>query len=197
MIQNRLKAPVTALISPICRALLKLGVSANGITIVGALGSVASALYFFPRGDFFVGTLVVSLFVLSDLFDGTMARMSEKGSTLWGALIDSTLDRITDAAICSGILIYAYNTGDHTLTLLALFALITGGLIPYIRAKAESLGITCNVGFAERAERLILLLTGSGLYGLGINFAMSTALVLVSVAGIITIIQRMLVVARY
>lgn len=197
MIQNRLKAPVTALISPICRALLKLGVSANGITIVGALGSVASALYFFPRGDFFVGTLVVSLFVLSDLFDGTMARMSEKGSTLWGALIDSTLDRITDAAICSGILIYAYNTGDHTLTLLALFALITGGLIPYIRAKAESLGIPCNVGFAERAERLILLLTGSGLYGLGINFAMSTALVLVSVAGIITIIQRMLVVARY
>lgn len=197
MIQNRLKAPVTALISPICRALLKLGVSANGITIVGALGSVASALYFFPRGDFFVGTLVVSLFVLSDLFDGTMARMSEKGSTLWGALIDSTLDRITDAAICSGILIYAYNTGDHTLTLLALFALITGGLIPYIRAKAESLGITCNVGFAERAERLILLLTGSGLYGLGINFAMSSALVLVSIAGIITIIQRMLVVARY
>ena len=197
MIQNRLKAPVTALISPICRALLKIGVSANGITIVGALGSVASALYFFPRGDFFVGTLVVSLFVLSDLFDGTMARMSEKGSTLWGALIDSTLDRITDAAICSGILIYAYNTGDHTLTLLALFALITGGLIPYIRAKAESLGIPCNVGFAERAERLILLLTGSGLYGLGINFAMSTALVLVSVAGIITIIQRMLVVARY
>ena len=197
MIQNRLKAPVTALISPICRALLKLGVSANGITIVGALGSVASALYFFPHGDFFVGTLVVSLFVLSDLFDGTMARMSEKGSTLWGALIDSTLDRITDAAICSGILIYAYNTGDHTLTLLALFALITGGLIPYIRAKAESLGITCNVGFAARAERLILLLTGSGLYGLGINFAMSSALALVSIAGIITIIQRMLVVARY
>jgi len=196
MIQNRLRAPVTALITPICRTLLRWGVTPNGVTVLGAAGSVVSALYFFPRGDFFVGTLVVSVFVLSDLFDGTMARISEKGTTRWGALIDSTLDRITDAAICAGIMVYAYGEGESYIALLALFALVSGGLIPYIRAKAESLGIDCSVGFAERAERLIILLAGTGFYGLGLQIAMPLSLMIVGIAGVITIAQRLLVVAR-
>ena len=196
MIQNRLRAPVTALITPICRTLLRWGVTPNGVTVLGAAGSVVSALYFFPRGDFFVGTLVVSVFVLSDLFDGTMARISEKGATRWGALIDSTLDRITDAAICAGIMVYAYGEGESYIALLALFALVSGGLIPYIRAKAESLGIDCSVGFAERAERLIILLVGTGFYGLGLQIAMPLSLMIVGIAGVITIAQRLLVVAR-
>ncbi len=196
MIQNRLRAPVTALITPICRTLIRWGVTPNGVTVLGAAGSVVSALYFFPRGDFFVGTLVVSVFVLSDLFDGTMARISEKGTTRWGALIDSTLDRITDAAICAGIMVYAYGEGESYIALLALFALVSGGLIPYIRAKAESLGIDCSVGFAERAERLIILLVGTGFYGLGLQIAMPLSLMIVGIAGVITIAQRLLVVAR-
>ena len=196
MIQNRLRAPVTALITPICRTLLRWGVTPNGVTVLGAAGSVVSALYFFPRGDFFVGTLVVSVFVLSDLFDGTMARISEKGTTRWGALIDSTLDRITDAAICAGIMVYAYGEGESYIALFALFALVSGGLIPYIRAKAESLGIDCSVGFAERAERLIILLVGTGFYGLGLQIAMPLSLMIVGIAGVITIAQRLLVVAR-
>jgi CDP-diacylglycerol--glycerol-3-phosphate 3-phosphatidyltransferase len=196
MIQNRLRAPVTALITPICRTLLKLGVTPNGVTIAGAAGSVLSSLYFFSRGDFFIGTLVVSLFVLSDLFDGTMARLSKQGTTRWGALIDSTLDRITDAAICAGIMIYSYGNDEMVIALLALFALVTGGLIPYIRAKAESLGIDCSVGFAERAERLIILLVGTGLYGLDLDVALPIALVVVGIAGLVTIAQRLIVVAR-
>ncbi len=196
MIQNRLRAPVTALITPICRTLLKLGVTPNGVTIAGAAGSVLSSLYFFSRGEFFIGTLVVSLFVLSDLFDGTMARLSKQGTTRWGALIDSTLDRITDAAICAGIMIYSYGNDEMVIALLALFALVTGGLIPYIRAKAESLGIDCSVGFAERAERLIILLVGTGLYGLDLDVALPIALVVVGIAGLVTIAQRLIVVAR-
>lgn len=196
MIQNRLRAPVTALITPICRTLLKLGVTPNGVTIAGAAGSVLSSLYFFSRGEFFIGTLVVSLFVLSDLFDGTMARLSKQGTTRWGALIDSTLDRITDAAICAGIMIYSYGNDEMVIALLALFSLVTGGLIPYIRAKAESLGIDCSVGFAERAERLIILLVGTGLYGLELDVALPIALVVVGIAGLVTIAQRLIVVAR-
>ena len=196
MIQNRLRAPVTALITPICRTLLKLGVTPNGVTIAGAAGSVLSSLYFFSLGEFFIGTLVVSLFVLSDLFDGTMARLSKQGTTRWGALIDSTLDRITDAAICAGIMIYSYGNDEMVIALLALFALVTGGLIPYIRAKAESLGIDCSVGFAERAERLIILLVGTGLYGLELDVALPIALVVVGIAGLVTIAQRLIVVAR-
>ena len=197
MIANRFKAPVTVVITPLCRFLLRVGVTPNGLTVFGALGSVGASLYFFPHGDFFIGTLVVALFALSDLFDGTMARISERGSTTWGALIDSTLDRITDAAICAGILIFFFQQEGNSLTvLLSLIALITGSLIPYIRARAESLGIDCSVGIAERAERLIALLVSTGLYGLGVSFAIDIGLALIGVLGVITIAQRLHVVAR-
>jgi len=196
MIQNRFKAPVTALITPSCRFLLRIGITANWLTFIGAIGSSISALYFFSKGDFFLGTLLVSLFALSDLFDGTMARLSEQGTTKWGALIDSTLDRATDAAIYAGVISYAISSDNTNLALLALLALITGALIPYIRAKAESLGIACSVGIAERAERLIIILTATGLYGLGVNIALAGGLLLINILGLITIVQRLLVVAR-
>ena len=196
MIQNRFKAPVTALITPSCRFLLRIGITANWLTFIGAIGSSISALYFFSKGDFFLGTLLVSLFALSDLFDGTMARLSEQGTTKWGALIDSTLDRVTDAAIYAGVISYAISSDNTNLALLALLALITGALIPYIRAKAESLGIECSVGIAERAERLIIILTATGLYGLGVNIALAGGLLLINIVGLITIVQRLLVVAR-
>ncbi len=196
MIQNRFKAPVTALITPSCRFLLRIGITANWLTFIGAIGSSISALYFFSKGDFFLGTLLVSLFALSDLFDGTMARLSEQGTTKWGALIDSTLDRVTDAAIYAGVISYAISSDNTNLALLALLALITGALIPYIRAKAESLGIACSVGIAERAERLIIILTATGLYGLGVNIALAGGLLLINIVGLITIVQRLLVVAR-
>jgi CDP-diacylglycerol--glycerol-3-phosphate 3-phosphatidyltransferase len=196
MIQNRFKAPVTALITPSCRFLLGIGITANWLTFIGAIGSSISALYFFSRGDFFLGTILVSLFALSDLFDGTMARLSEQGTTKWGALIDSTLDRVTDAAIYAGVISYAISSDNTNLALLALLALITGALIPYIRAKAESLGIACSVGIAERAERLIIILTATGLYGLGVNIALVGGLLLINILGLITIVQRLLVVSR-
>jgi CDP-diacylglycerol--glycerol-3-phosphate 3-phosphatidyltransferase len=196
MIQNRFKAPVTALITPSCRFLLRIGITANWLTFIGAIGSSISALYFFSKGDFFLGTILVSLFALSDLFDGTMARLSEQGTTKWGALIDSTLDRVTDAAIYAGVISYAISSDNKNLALLALLALITGALIPYIRAKAESLGIACSVGIAERAERLIIILTATGLYGLGVNIALVGGLLLINILGLITIVQRLIVVAR-
>jgi CDP-diacylglycerol--glycerol-3-phosphate 3-phosphatidyltransferase len=93
-------------------------------------------------------------------------------------------------------MVYAYDEGESYIALLALFALVSGGLIPYIRAKAESLGIDCSVGFAERAERLIILLVGTGFYGLGLQIAMPLSLMIVGIAGVITIAQRLLVVAR-
>ena len=197
MIASRLKAPVTAVITPTCRFLLKCGLTPNALTIFGAFGSVAASLYFFSRGDFLVGTVVVALFALSDLFDGTMARLSEQGSTHWGALIDSTLDRITDAAMCIGVLLYFFDSSASSLTvLLTLYVLVSGALIPYIRARAESLGIECSVGIAERAERLIILLLATGLYGLGVELALNVALVVLSIIGTITISQRLIVVAR-
>ena len=193
MIQRRFKAPVTAFITPICRALLRIGLSANAITVIGAAGATFSSIYFFARGDFFLGTLLVSLCALSDLLDGTMARISKTDGTRWGALLDSTLDRVSDAAIVIGIWIYLFDEGSD-LHLVAIAALFLGGLIPYIRAKAESLGIECSVGFAERPERLIILLVGTGLFGLGLNFALGLSLWLLVFISLITVIQRMKVV---
>jgi CDP-diacylglycerol--glycerol-3-phosphate 3-phosphatidyltransferase len=195
MIQRYFKAPVTALITPICRALLRIGVSANAVTVIGAVGVTFSSIYFFARGEFFLGTLLVSLFALSDLLDGTMARISKSDGTRWGALLDSTLDRISDAAIAIGIWIYLFNKGSD-LHIVAIAALFLGGLIPYIRAKAESLGIDCSVGFAERPERLIILLLGTGLYGLGLDFVLGISLWLLVFISSITVIQRMKVVRQ-
>lgn len=193
MIQRRFKAPVTAFITPICRGLLRIGLSANAITVIGAAGATFSSIYFFARGEFFLGTLLVSLFALSDLLDGTMARISKTDGTRWGALLDSTLDRVSDAAIAIGIWIYLFDEGSD-LHLVAIAALFLGGLIPYIRAKAESLGIECSVGFAERPERLIILLVGTGLFGLGLDFALGLSLWLLVFISLITVIQRMKVV---
>lgn len=195
MIQSRFKAPVTKVITPICRGLLKVGISANALTVFGTLGVCISALYFFGSDQLFLGTIIISLFALSDLFDGTMARLSNSQGTKWGALLDSTLDRISDAAIALGIWLYFRNL-DSDFQYLALASLLIGGLIPYIRARAESLGIECSVGIAERAERLIITLVGTGLAGLNVPFALETSLTILVILSIATVIQRMRVVYR-
>jgi CDP-diacylglycerol--glycerol-3-phosphate 3-phosphatidyltransferase len=195
MIQSRFKAPVTRVITPICRGLLKVGISANALTVFGTLGVCISALYFFGSNQLFLGTIIVSLFALSDLFDGTMARLSNSQGTKWGALLDSTLDRISDAAIALGIWLYFRNL-DSDFQYVALASLLIGGLIPYIRARAESLGIECSVGIAERAERLIITLVGTGLAGLNVPFALETSLTILVILSIATVIQRMRVVYR-
>lgn len=195
MIQSRFKAPVTKVITPVCRGLLKMNISANALTIIGALGVSASALYFFSNDELFIGTLFVSLFALSDLFDGTMARLSNSQGTKWGALLDSTLDRVSDVAIAIGIWIHFRNS-DSDFQYLALAVLFLGGLIPYIRARAESLGIDCSVGVAERAERLILLLVGTGLAGLGLEQSLETAMVILTILSLVTVLQRMRVVFK-
>ena len=94
----------TNLLSPIANALLRVGVTPDAVTIVGTIGVSAGALWFFPRGQFFVGVLFITAFVFSDMIDGNMARSSGQSSK-WGAFLDSTLDRIADAAIFGGLVL--------------------------------------------------------------------------------------------
>jgi CDP-diacylglycerol--glycerol-3-phosphate 3-phosphatidyltransferase len=174
---------------------VRAGVTANGVTIVGAIGTLASAFYFYPRGEFFVGTLAVCFFALSDLFDGAIARLTNGTGTAWGGFLDSTIDRVTDSAILIGVLLCMIDR-DQTVSILILVSLVSGGLIPYIRAKAESMSIECSGGFAERTERLIFSLTAIGLYGLGIQIALLIGFALLSAVGVITVLQRMAIVYR-
>jgi CDP-diacylglycerol--glycerol-3-phosphate 3-phosphatidyltransferase len=195
MLSARLKPAVTRVITPVASAALRLGVTPNAVTWAGAFGVVASAMYFYPRGDFFIGTLIICIFALSDLFDGTMARISQKGSSRWGGFLDSTIDRITDSAILIGITIYLI-TNDDLLASVVLVTLVVGMLVPYIRAKAESFGIECSGGIAERTERLIISLTAIGFDGLGIPFVLAGGMWLLAILGTFTVIQRMLIVKR-
>ena len=106
MLQSSFRDPVVRIIQPFAKFLIKIGVSANWISAIGGIGTSISALYFFSKGQFIFGITVVSIFVLFDLFDGTVARLSKKGESKWGALLDSTLDRVSDAAILLGGLLY-------------------------------------------------------------------------------------------
>jgi CDP-diacylglycerol---glycerol-3-phosphate 3-phosphatidyltransferase len=193
MLSASLKPAVTRAINPIARGALRMGLTPNAVTFTGAIGLVASALYFYPRQDFFIGTLFIVFFALSDLFDGAMARISKTGASRWGGFLDSTIDRITDSAILLGLTIALIETND-SLVPVALGALIMGTLVPYIRAKAESLGIECSGGIAERTERLIIALTAIGFEGLGIPFALAIGVWLLFILATITSIQRILIV---
>jgi len=195
MLSARLKPAVTRVITPVASVALRLGITPNSVTWAGAIGVVVSSMYFYPRGNFFMGTVIICLFALSDLFDGTMARISQKGSSRWGGFLDSTIDRITDSAILIGITIYLINKHDR-LASVVLITLVVGLLVPYIRAKAESFGIECTGGIAERTERLIISLVAIGLDGLGIPFVLSTGMWLLAILGSYTVIQRMLIVKR-
>jgi CDP-diacylglycerol--glycerol-3-phosphate 3-phosphatidyltransferase len=193
MLSASLKPAVTRAINPIARGALAIGLTPNAVTFIGALGLVTSALYFYPKGDFFIGTLVISFFALSDLFDGAMARISHKGASAWGGFLDSTIDRITDSAILVGLTLYLVNA-DDPLIAVVIGALVFGSLVPYIRAKAESMQISCSGGIAERTERLIIALTAIGLEGLGVPYALAIGIWLLLALAMVTVIQRILIV---
>ena len=195
MISRVLKPVATRAITPTAKAMLRMGCTPNGVTIVGAIGVVVSAFIFYPSGHFFLGSILVTVFVLSDLFDGTMARISEQGSSPWGGFLDSTIDRIADSSVLIGLILFL-NRNSDPLVPVVLVALVTGILVPYIRAKAESLGIECSGGFAERTERLIVALLAIGLYGLHVPFALATGMWILAILGVVTVGQRILIVRK-
>jgi CDP-diacylglycerol--glycerol-3-phosphate 3-phosphatidyltransferase len=124
-----------------------------------------------------------------------MARISQKGSSKWGGFLDSTIDRITDSAILIGVCIYLIDKDDQ-LAIVVLVTLVTGMLVPYIRAKAESFGVECSGGIAERTERLIISLAAIGFHGLGIPYILAIGMWLLAALGTYTVVQRMLIVKR-
>lgn len=193
MISSNLKPLVTRIINPVAGFAIRVGVTPNAVTIFGAIGVVIAAPFFYTRGMYFLGSLVISLFALSDLFDGAMARISDNGASAWGGFLDSTVDRITDSTIIISLLIPLIRSDDK-LSYLALIALVTGLLIPYIRAKAESYSIECSVGIAERTERLVIILIAAALHGLEIPHALAAGFWLLAILGVATVAQRLIVV---
>jgi CDP-diacylglycerol---glycerol-3-phosphate 3-phosphatidyltransferase len=197
MLNKYARALFTTLFTPVARLFLKLGISPDVVTIVGTLGVCFGALAFYPRHQFFWGTVVITLFVFSDTVDGVMARMSGR-SGRWGAYLDSTLDRFGDSAIFGGLVLWYAGRGDDFLMAgLALAYLILGSVVSYAKARAEGLGFSADVGIAERADRLVAVLVTTGLVGLGLpEVVLTVVLGLLAVASLVTVVQRMLMVRR-
>jgi len=201
---ERFRAFWTGLLQPVITLLLKLGVSPDTVTLVGTLGVVSGAVVFFPQGELLVGVLVISAFVFSDMIDGAMARQSGRTSS-FGAFLDSTLDRIGDAAIFGGLAMYYVGPGDNeAFAALSIYCLSMGSVTSYARARAESLGMQAKVGIAERADRLVAILVVTGAadlvnrLGAGKDalWAIPVTLGALAVASTITVIQRVLVVRK-
>ncbi len=191
---NHLRPALSRVVMPIGRTLARAGFTPNVITVTGTVGVAAGALVLYPRGQLFWGTMVITVFVFFDMFDGAVARVTGKGST-WGAFLDSTMDRVGDAAIFSGLILWLAGTKhDMYRTALALFCLVAGTLVSYVKARAEGLGFECNVGIAERSERLIVVLVAAGFQGLGVSWALMVGLWLLAVASAVTVVQRYVVV---
>src|SRR5881398_529037 len=188
---------INKVVEPVARRLAGWGVTPDAITIVGTLGVCGGALGFYPRGQFWVGTLVITAFVFSDMLDGAVAR-ARGTSGPWGAFLDSTLDRVGDGAVFGALALWYAGRGDDlTLCAVALYDLVAGAVTSYAKARAESLGMTCNVGIAERPERLIAILVLTGFAGLfDLSVLRDIGLWGLAVATTITVVQRIVEVHR-
>src|SRR5690606_30573005 len=130
---ERFRAFWTRLLSPIANLFIRLGISADAVTVVGTIGVCAGALIFFPQGKLLTGVLVITAFVFSDLIDGYMARTTGK-TNKFGAFLDSTLDRIGDGAIFIGLaLSFAWEEPSRLYLVLCLVCLLMGAVTSYAR----------------------------------------------------------------
>ncbi len=184
-------------IDPIARLMLRLKVTPDGITWFGCGATIAVSVAFLAQGEFLMGAILFGLFSMIDVLDGTMARMLGTAGP-WGAFLDSTLDRISDAAvICALIHFYVNTEGENNqLAVIAgIVSLVMSLMTSYARAKAESLDATCTVGIAERAERNLIIWIALLVSAL-VTDVMPYALALLAVVSTITVIQRLLFVRK-
>ena len=189
-----LRSLMTTVFTPLARLLLALRVSPDAVTIAGTLIVSAISLTLFPLGHTLVGGLLVGFFVLFDSLDGVMARMSGRSGP-WGAFLDSTLDRVADGAVFAGITLwFVLHPGDHGLWGIAasLGCLVLGNVVPYARARAESVGASAQVGIAERADRLLIALVPFTFTQVGLPvIVLEVVLTLLALASLVTVFQRL------
>lgn len=196
MLSQHVRPAVAKVLDPIGRALLRVGLTPDAVTIAGTVGTSAAALWFYPNGLLLSGTLAIAVLVLADSIDGTMARLSGRSSP-WGAFLDSVLDRCADAAIFSGLALWLAAQGELWGLGFTLAALALGQIVSYTRARAEGLGAQAAVGLAERAERLIIVLVAAGAVGFGAPVqVLVVAMGVLAVLSAVTVGQRFAAVRR-
>jgi CDP-diacylglycerol--glycerol-3-phosphate 3-phosphatidyltransferase len=188
---------VSKTVNPLGVRLARAGLTPDLITVAGAVGATAGALIFFTRGWWFAGTMLIWACVMLDVLDGAVARAGGR-STKFGAVLDSTTDRLVDAAVFGAIGWYFARHDQPWILAGSLLCLVLGQLTSYIRARAEGVGLSATVGIAERADRLIVILVGTGLTGapLRVPYVQAVAVWLLVAASTITVAQRLATVWR-
>ena len=195
------RAAYEKLSRPVAKAALRAGFTPDSMTIIGTAGTVVAALTLFPIGQLWWGAVAVAIFVLADMLDGAMAR-ERGGGTRFGAVLDATCDRVADGAIFGGLAWWAvYHENSKPLFLATLVVLVTSQVISYAKARAEASGLSADGGLIERPDRLVIVLAGAGLTGIGgyfgiewLTWAVHVAMWILAVLSIVTVFQRVLAV---
>lgn len=184
-------------------AMARAGITPNTLTVTGTVLSVTAAVVTLPQGHFLVGPPLLGILLVADSFDGILARATGQ-SSVFGAFLDSTLDRLADGAVFASLAAWAALTmrtdsaALRTVTVcLALACIVLAAAVPYARARAESIGAVAAAGIAERTDRLVVALVATFAVGLGApQWVLSAALGYVALASFITVVQRIAVVRR-
>lgn len=186
------RKPAAVVAEPVAKLLLRAGLSANAVTVLGTLATIGAAVALIPTGHLVWAAVLTLFFAAFDMIDGTMARL-RGGGTAYGATLDASCDRLSDGALFGAIvywLIYV-DQADKPTVVVALVVLALSQTISYIKARAEAGGLKVNGGLIERPERLILAVGGLFLDGLGVNLALEVALWTLAVGSVITVVQRL------
>lgn len=203
---EHLRAPFKKLIEPLAKALISIGLTANAVTVIGTIETIVVAFVTGITGWLFAGAVVLTLLVLADSLDGSIAKLTT-GDTQFGAFLDSTLDRIADWALLAGVIVFFILHADWWYDIsrsspdyiswvgvgAAMVSMMTSFVTSYARARAESVGFEVKNGIATRADRLVIILVGMAITGLthhGLWLAID--MVLLAVLGVVTVFQRVL-----
>jgi CDP-diacylglycerol--glycerol-3-phosphate 3-phosphatidyltransferase len=184
------KDAVRGTLAPVVRLAIALHLTPNTITVIGLLITVVAAVLV-AGGWLVVGAAVLTAGSLLDAVDGALAR-AQGGGTAFGSFLDSTLDRASEAILYTGIAVWFLNTlVEPTWPVLAVLVALGGSfLVSYARARAEGIGLEASVGLAPRTERLVLVIVGVALAGLGFTPILIGILVLVAALTVVTVVQR-------
>ena len=178
---ERLRPLLKKILEPLAK---RTNINPNIITIISPLIAIVSAV-FFGTGNLLMGGLFILFSGVFDVLDGSIARYHNKTSK-FGAFLDSTMDRFSDAIIIIGLIWGGYGTW-----FLGVLAIHSAYTVSYIRASAESRGISCNIGIAERATRLIILILGAFIAVILDNtIYMNVAIIIMVILSYITVVQR-------
>jgi CDP-diacylglycerol--glycerol-3-phosphate 3-phosphatidyltransferase len=186
---------VAVAIDPPAKLLLRMHVSPDAVTVAGAVGASVVAIVLIPRDQLLWAVALLVVLALSDLLDGTMARLTGTSGP-WGAFLDATLDRVTDAAVFGAMVVWSVRYADDWVWIPAVLTLMGVVVVPYAKARAEAVGARADGGIAERAERLVLLGIGAILSGLGVWWGLPAALTILAVLVWVTVLQRVVTVRR-